>query len=280
MADPKINPKPKQDPGIDLEPSCTAMQIVDGNNFLYNKLIKSTDIYMIRHIIRDINSCIQRPVFVFDGANNDERRRKLFPGYKVRKNPPNEVQQNLYMMMRLVKALLLLTNSIQIEVPTYEADDVIATLAKQRSKQGKAVRVITRDRDLAQLACYQHVSVLSHYADALTPNLIRLQKTLVGDPSDCIPGIPGFGRIAFSNCNKGEFKQMLNHSEWHPRFDGPTLGVKDSIANWISENFGLLKSYWQIVDLLEVPDEEIQKHMKVGQSNPDAVNNILREFML
>jgi hypothetical protein len=265
---------------IDLDQKATCLQIVDGNNFFYNKLIKSTELYAIRAIIRDINSCQNPPVFVFDGVRNDDRRRAIYPGYKVRKNPPNEVQQNLYQTMRLMKALLLLTNCIQVEVPTWEADDVIATLARQQSAVGKPTLIITRDKDIAQLAALSGVTVLSDIDSKMPHYLIRLYKTLKGDASDCIPGIPGFGDVAFRNCNKGEFKQLLNGKEWHPRFDGPTLGVSKSIADWISVYFGLLKSYWTIIDLMEVPDEDIGKHIQVGVSDPAAINTILSEFML
>jgi len=96
------------------------------------------------------------------------------------------------------------------ELPGYEADDLIATLA-ERFKKEKDIRVVilTGDRDTLQLVegdrlvvrtfnkgvsdttTYDEKTVIEKYG--LTPAQMRDYKALVGDPSDNIKGVPGVG---------------------------------------------------------------------------------------
>jgi len=95
-----------------------------------------------------------------------------------------------------------------IKVPGYEADDVIATLARQAREQGVDVMVVTGDRDSFQLVedgvrvmatsrgitetkVYDRDAVIERYG--IPPELIPDFYGLKGDTSDNIPGVPGIG---------------------------------------------------------------------------------------
>jgi len=95
-----------------------------------------------------------------------------------------------------------------VKVPGYEADDVIATLARKARAQGLEVMVVTGDRDLFQLVepgvrvmatgrgitdtkIYDRDAVLDRYG--IPPELIPDFVGLKGDTSDNIPGVPGIG---------------------------------------------------------------------------------------
>ena len=90
----------------------------------------------------------------------------------------------------------------------YEADDVIATLAKRAREQGIDVMVVTGDRDLFQLVepgvrvmatgrgitdtkIYDRDAVVDRYG--IPPELVPDFVGLKGDTSDNIPGVPGIG---------------------------------------------------------------------------------------
>lgn len=93
-------------------------------------------------------------------------------------------------------------------VEGYEADDLLGTLSRQASEQGVDTVIVTGDTDTFQLIG-RHVSVLTfsrQFGDlirydqaaiqeryALQPHQLIDFKTLKGDPSDNIPGIPGIG---------------------------------------------------------------------------------------
>ena len=95
-----------------------------------------------------------------------------------------------------------------IEVPTFEADDVIGTLSIQGEKAGLDVLIVTGDLDALQLVT-PHVRVFANrrgISDTIvydvervferygfSPPLVVDFKALRGDVSDNIPGVPGIG---------------------------------------------------------------------------------------
>jgi DNA polymerase I len=95
-----------------------------------------------------------------------------------------------------------------VSVPGWEADDVIATLARQAGREGIPVMIVSGDRDVYQLVddgirvmatsrgvtdtrIYDREGVIERYGvpPELVPDLIGLK----GDTSDNIPGVPGIG---------------------------------------------------------------------------------------
>ncbi len=118
-----------------------------------------------------------------------------------------------------LKNLQELLTALKVPVvtsPGYEADDVLATLAKRASETGYRVKILTGDRDLFQLVDPQKgISVLYLSTDFLkrgrstgpaefgpdqvkeklgiTPAQVVDYKALCGDKSDNIPGIKGIG---------------------------------------------------------------------------------------
>ena len=95
-----------------------------------------------------------------------------------------------------------------VEVPTFEADDVIGTLARKAEAAGLEVIIITGDLDVLQLVT-EHVRVFASrrgITDTIVYDLDKVHerygfeppqvvdfKALQGDPSDNIPGVPGIG---------------------------------------------------------------------------------------
>ena len=95
-----------------------------------------------------------------------------------------------------------------VRVEGFEADDVIATLAREAHEQGIDVMIVTGDRDLFQLVedgvrvmatgrgitdtkVYDREAVLDRYG--IPPELVPDFVGLKGDTSDNIPGVPGIG---------------------------------------------------------------------------------------
>jgi DNA polymerase-1 len=120
------------------------------------------------------------------------------------------------------------------QVPGFEADDVLATLAAELRQQQAPTRVLSGDRDLLQLA-HGSVSVTflgargqppRHYDEAAVNERFGVPAAqlpswmaLVGDRSDNLPGTPGVGpRIAAQWVRRyGNVEQLLAHgSELEP----------------------------------------------------------------
>jgi DNA polymerase-1 len=125
--------------------------------------------------------------------------------YKAQRKPrPDLLREQWPHLMPLVEAF----GYTNVKVEGYEADDVIASLARQAREEGIAVMVVTGDRDAYQMVG-EGIRVMStsrgitetkiYDSDAVTerygvpPELITDLMGLRGDTSDNIPGVPGIG---------------------------------------------------------------------------------------
>ncbi len=134
-------------------------------------------------------------------------RHEMFKEYKgTRKPMPAELHQQVPVLKELLQAM-----NIQVmELPGYEADDLLGTLAKRAEADGHTVRIVSGDRDLLQLATdkimiripktkqggteienYNASDVVDKYQ--VTPSEFIDLKGLMGDSSDNIPGVAGIG---------------------------------------------------------------------------------------
>ncbi len=129
----------------------------------------------------------------------------LYQQYKAQRD---RMPDDLRPQFALVRQILQ-TNRIPIlEIEGEEADDVIATLARQAKEAGERALVVTGDLDLLQLVdeattvlmTRRGITELARYDVAavrerfdLDPKQLPDYRGLKGDPSDNLPGIPGVG---------------------------------------------------------------------------------------
>jgi DNA polymerase-1 len=128
------------------------------------------------------------------------------PTYKAqREAAPDLLRQQLGLVRQVCDALGI----TMLELPGYEADDIIATLATRARDNGDDVIIVTGDRDSYQLVEDPHVKVLYNrrgvsdyvlYDEAgikertgVTPAQYPQYAAMRGDPSDNLPGVPGVG---------------------------------------------------------------------------------------
>lgn len=134
-------------------------------------------------------------------------RHNMFDGYKgTRKPMADELRQQVPVM----KDMLTKMGVPIVELPGYEADDLLGTISVMGEAQGMEVSIVSGDRDLLQLAT-EHVQIRipktkktgteieNYYAKdvveryLVTPKEFIDVKALMGDTSDNIPGVPGIG---------------------------------------------------------------------------------------
>jgi DNA polymerase-1 len=148
---------------------------------------------------------------VFDKTENSFRK-ALYPAYKGnRSEPPPDLIPQFPLMREAVRAFGL----IPVEQDVYEADDLIATYAKQAREAGADVLIVSADKDLMQLvrpgvAMYDPASgdakkgagfraerrigepeVVEYFG--VTPDKVVDVQALAGDATDNVPGAPGIG---------------------------------------------------------------------------------------
>ncbi|HXU05447.1 MAG TPA: 5'-3' exonuclease H3TH domain-containing protein [Polyangia bacterium] len=132
-------------------------------------------------------------------------RHAAFAGYKAsRPRAPTPLGQQL----RRLPALLDAFGATSFSVPGFEADDVLATLARELAGAGERPLVVTGDLDALQCArdstrvyvvgrgatagrLYDEAAVWERFS--VTPAELPDWKALVGDVTDEIPGVPGVG---------------------------------------------------------------------------------------
>ncbi|RLE31459.1 DNA polymerase I [Candidatus Acetothermia bacterium] len=141
----------------------------------------------------------------FDAGGPTVRHRE-FAAYKAtRKEMPDALAQQL----PRVKELLDTLGVARLELPGYEADDIMATLARSAERQGLEVLLLTGDKDMAQLVSDKVLLLRPGRkpSEGLTlldregveekfgvpPEKIVDLLALVGDTSDNVPGVRGIG---------------------------------------------------------------------------------------
>ncbi len=128
-------------------------------------------------------------------------RNDIYPEYKAHRPPmPEELAAQWPKVLEVTEAF----NLPLICIENFEADDVIATLAKQAEKEGWDVTIVSTDKDLMQLV-NSHIRLLDTMKDieydpaavkekwGVEPTHIHDLLALAGDSADNIPGVPGIG---------------------------------------------------------------------------------------
>ena len=147
--------------------------------------------------------------------------------YKAQRKPrPDLLREQWPHLMPLVEAF----GYTNVEVDGYEADDVIASLAKAAREEGIEVMVVTGDRDAYQLVgegvrvmstsrgitetkIYDREAVIERYG--VPPELVTDLMGLRGDTSDNIPGVPGIGEKTATQLLQqfGSLEEVLENVE-------------------------------------------------------------------
>ncbi|MGE6628919.1 DNA polymerase I [Bacillus sp. NPDC077027] len=164
-------------------------------------------------------------------------RHETFQEYKGgrQKTPPELSEQ-----MPFIRELLDAYNIQRYELPNYEADDIIGTLAVEAEKNGFDVKIFSGDKDLTQLATEKTtvaitkkgITEVEYYTPAhieekygLRPEQIIDMKGLMGDSSDNIPGVPGVGEKTAIKLLK-QFETVENLLEHIDEVSGKKLKEK------------------------------------------------------
>jgi len=193
--------------------SSTPLILVDGSSYLFrayhspphltNSRGEATGaIYGVVNMLKSLLRQYQptQMVVVFD-AKGPTFRNEMYSEYKAHRPPmPDDLRSQIAPLHSIIEAMglpLLCISGV-------EADDVIGTLARQASREGRSTLISTGDKDMAQLVD-EHVTLINTMTNTLldpqgvvekfgiAPELIVDYLALMGDKVDNIPGLPGVG---------------------------------------------------------------------------------------
>jgi DNA polymerase I len=163
-------------------------------------------------------------VAVFDGPGNKESRRQVYAEYKMhRKGAP----EDLYPQFEKAFHYCEMAGIAALCIPGVEADDTMASITLWAEKENLQVILCTSDKDLYQLVS-DNILVLNAQKENLiidaqkvkelfgvTPKQMLDYLSIVGDASDNIPGIEGFGpkSAALLLDKLGSLENIYQHPE-------------------------------------------------------------------
>lgn len=154
-------------------------------------------------------------------------RHDAYEKYKAQRQ---ETPEDIRAAVPIIKEIIAAYNIKELEVPYYEADDVIGTIAKKAEKENIDVYMMTPDKDYGQLTS-DHVfmykpkfagsgfdvldakAIMEKYELSSPDQMIDLLG-LMGDASDNIPGCPGVGPKTAQKLLEeyGTIENLLEHT--------------------------------------------------------------------
>ena len=159
------------------------------SNMLYKLLTDMKDDHNPTHL-----------AVIFDHSSKTFRN-DLYPEYKAnREAPPEDLRPQFAMVRDATRAF----NLPSIEMAGYEADDLIATYARQAEAAGGEAVIISSDKDLMQLVS-DKISMFDTMKNkiikrdeviekfGMPPESVIDVQSLAGDSTDNVPGVPGIG---------------------------------------------------------------------------------------
>lgn len=219
----------------------------------------------------------------FDPAGHTFRH-ELFPEYKAqREATPEDIKKAVPIIKDLIKAYRIPI----LEVPGFEADDVIGTMAKAAVSKGYEVRMITPDKDYAQLVEPNLLMQRPGHGNApweiLGPQEVcekyGLQSplqvidylALMGDAADNIPGCPGVGPKTATTLLQqfGSCEDIIAHSS----------ELKGAVRKKIEEHVDEIKLSKVLTTIkTDVPLQYDFEQFKIEEPDKEALRQIFTEL--
>ncbi len=211
-------------------------------------------------------------------------RHEMFPAYKANRDAtPEDIKRSVPWIKRLLEGFGI----PYMEVPGFEADDVIGTLAKKAGGKGYATYMMTSDKDFAQLVTEEVMmykparsgegarvwgveEVVREFSVERPEQVIDL-LALMGDSSDNIPGAPGVGPKTAKKliAEWGSVENLLQNSH---KLTGRIKGIIEDNREQIeiSKRLATIEQ--------DVPVEFNEEHLLYGLPDTEILKRLFEEL--
>lgn len=207
-------------------------------------------------------------------------RHNIYSQYKANRPPATE---DLIYQLSLVKKAATALNFPVLEKQGFEADDIIATLARHATNLKEDAIIISSDKDLMQLIngyikMYDPVKAKYITVDdvmakfGVDPSKVREVQALIGDKSDNIPGVAGIGPKTAAQLIKeyGDIKGIFNSLDKLTNIRQKEL---------LSQNYENALISWQLVGLNEDVDIDLNiSNLRWKAPNKSIISDFLHEY--
>ena len=195
-------------------PSASVVEF-EGKDEIIPSQIDGYEIWLtsLQKTLETLNMVPSQCILVKDGRNASELRRQFLPGYRVRKPRPPEFSKEFYEMLDRAEENLLSYGAVSVVKEKVEADDFIFALSQVLDSI-----VWSGDGDLLAAGDLFYQGQINDPLKfmGVDKKHIVVYKSLIGDPSDAVPGAKGFGESAFRDMlikygsdSLDEFLEML-----------------------------------------------------------------------
>ena len=267
--------------------------LIDGNAFCYrayygirslsnSKGMPTNAVYgfatMLNKLIKEENPDYLGIAFDMKGPTFRHRKHKE---YKITRKPmPDDLQTQIPVIKELVGAY----NIPAFEMKGYEADDVIATIAKEAEDNNIDTYIVTGDKDMLQLVG-KHTMVYNTKKDKYIYDIDKVKErfgvgpesitdimALMGDQSDNYKGVPGIGEVAACQLIKefGNIDNLYKDLQKVERESWRKILEKHEEDARMSKELATLDK--------DVPLEVDFEKLKVGSPHIDKLINLFKEL--
>ena len=211
-------------------------------------------------------------------------RHEQFPQYKATRD---ETPEDIRWAVPVIKNFLTAYGVAMVEVPRFEADDVIGTLAHRAAKDGLEVVMVTPDKDYAQLV-QPNVSMLRPQSGAKGYERLGVEEVkakfevenplqvidllgLMGDAADNIPGCPGVGAKTAVKllADFGSIEELLSHTDQ----------LKGALKKKVEENVQQIRESKVLATIVtDVPIEVTWDDLQRKTPNKEALVALYEEL--
>ena len=210
-------------------------------------------------------------------------RHEMYAEYKAgREETPEDIRKAVPYIKRIAQAY----NIAVLEVPGYEADDVIGTLSLLAEKKGFTTYMVTGDKDFGQLVSQSvkiyrpnsgggyeimgEKEVCDKFGIERADQVIDM-LALMGDKVDNIPGCPGVGEVTAAKLIRqfGSVENLINN----------TSELKGALKKKVEENIEKIRFSKVLATICrEVPIELNEQELKRQPINAEALRQLFKEL--
>lgn len=220
---------------------------------------------------------------VFDSAEETTRAAE-FSFYKAnREEMPEDIQKSIPWIKDIIRGFHI----PMLELPGYEADDIIGTIAKQKAREGHVVYMVTPDKDYGQLV-EPNIYIYKPGRQGSDVEILGVPEILAkweiddpkqvidilgmwGDSVDNIPGIPGVGEKTAKKLIKefGSMEAVINRSS---ELKGK---LRENVENFAEQ--GLVSKMLATI-ILDVPVEVDDEDLLLSPPDKEKLSALFAEL--
>jgi len=230
-------------------------------------------------------------VVAWDSKTSTSKRRALYEGYKAGRIKPGD---DFYVQIPLLKELIHDLGWDFVEIDNYEADDIIGTLSRKADEAGDwETYIISSDLDMLQIVDDNtHMwRILKGFTNIEKINVPELEakygikksqfldlKSLKGDSSDNIPGVPGIGeKTAVKLLNEyGTLDNIYNNID---KISGSTRAKLETgkASAYLSKTLAQIM-FDAPIELNSIPDFHFDRVRTIAGLKKLAFNSLIRKI--